>query len=87
MISQLRDPNPGQGCTEKLACKLGDMVRSSSLPSWFISKERASDWMIDIISFILPKHSMIDFARSFRRVIDETDKSSCDQECLRCIKL
>ena len=85
MINQLRDPNAGKGCTEKLACKLGDMVRSSS--SWLVSKEDAADWLIDIAGLMLPKQTMPKFSRSFRSVIDDTDRSSCDQECLRCIKL
>ena len=87
MINQLRDPNAGKGCTEKLACKLGDMVRSTTFSSWLISKENAADWLIDIAGIVLPKQSMPKFSRSFRSVIDDKDRSSCDQECLRCIKL
>ena len=88
VINQLRDPNAAKGCTEKMACKLGNMVRSSSpISSLLVSKEKAADWMIDVAAIVLPKQSMLKFSRSFRSAIDETDKSSCDQECLRCIKI
>ena len=87
MINQLRDPKEGEGCTEKLACKLADVVHSSSISSWLVSKETAADWLIDIASMVLPKQNMLKFSRSFRSVIDDTDRSSCDRECLCCLKL
>ena len=81
MINQLRDPNLGEKCTEKIACELGDVVNSSSFPSWFISKDLAADFVVDVASIMLPQRSMTNFSGSFRSVLNEIDRSSCDIEC------
>ena len=81
MVNQLKDPNLGEDCTEKLACKLGDIVNSSSLPPWLISKSLATDLLVNIVSVLLPEQSITKFTRSFRSVLDETDRSSCERKC------
>ena len=81
MVNRLKDPNLGEECTEKLACKMGDMVNSSTLPSWLISKSLATDFLVHIVSVLLPEQSITKFTRSFRSVLNETDRSSCERKC------
>ena len=81
MVNLLKDPNLGEECTEKLACKLGDIVNSSSLPTWLISKSLATDLLVNVVEVLLPKQSIAKFTRSFRSVLNETDRSSCEHEC------
>ena len=85
MINQLKDPNLGEECTEKLACELGDVVNSSSFPSWFISKDTVSDLVVDVVSLVLPQRSMPKFSRSFLSVKNKIDRGSCDFQCKRSI--
>ena len=81
MINQLRDPNLEEECTEKIACQMGALVKSSPFTSIFISKSNATDLFVNVVSTLLPKQSAIKFAQSFQLAINGTDRSSCYQEC------
>ena len=87
-MNALKDPKTSKKCTEKIACQFGDMVRSfSRTTSWLFPQEAVADWLMNMAGFVIPKQSFPKFSRSFRSVVDGTDRSSCKQVCLRCIKL
>lgn len=78
MMSALRYED---GCSQRLACKLGQMARTSE-----ILKGQTMNTIFQGVSSFLPeKYSS--FARSFRAVADEEDESACQKECYRCIAI
>lgn len=78
MISALRYED---GCSQRLACKLGQMARSSEL----LKGQTMNAVFQGVSSFLPEKYSS--FARSFRAVADEEDESACQKECYRCIAI
>ena len=69
------------GCSEKLACKLGKLARNSEMFSSSMAES-----VIQGASKMLPR-KYGNFARSFNAVVKEEDESSCQKECYRCISI
>ncbi len=66
------------GCSARLACRLGDLAREKF--------EDRADLIIGAMDSVLPKR-FANFSRSFQDVFHDSDRSSCNQECYRCISV
>lgn len=75
LMSAIRN---GGTCSAKLACKLGEMTRTSF---------ESPNMIIDAVSFIVPTLSSkySNFTESFSKVAKSEDMSSCSAECSQCL--
>ena len=69
-------------CTEKLACQMSETFQKYS------DNPLSSSWILNAVNHFAPKsfHSS-KFSKSFRMVLENNDKSSCNKECYRCVAL
>ena len=85
MIDQLRDTNGYGGCTEKIACQMGQLVRSNIKSSRYIAKHKIADWILQFATIILSPNSISNFSKSFFLSLDENDTDACNQEVPNCL--
>ena len=85
MIDQLKDTNRVEGCTEKIACKMGQLVRSKLTSSRYIAKHKIADWILEAAAVILSPNSIRNFSKSFFLALDENDTSACYLEIQDCV--
>ena len=85
MIDQLKDTNRVEGCTEKIACQMGRLVRSNITSSRYIAKHKIADWILEAAAIILSPNSISNFSKSFFLALDENDTSACYQEIPDCV--
>ena len=85
MIEQLRDMNRFEGCTEKIACQLGQLVRSKSTSSRYIGKQKIADWILEVGAMIVSPNSISNFSKSYFLALYENDTSACYQEIPDCV--
>ncbi len=78
MMSALRH---GDGCSQRLACKLGKMAKDSE-----ILGGSTGEALMGAVNSVLPER-FDSFARSFKAVASSEDESSCEKECYRCISI
>ena len=70
------------GCSARLACKLGRLAQDSNM----LDQHPAASFVLDSVSGLLPdKYSS--FARAFKSVAKAEDDSACQKECYRCIAI
>ena len=86
MIDQLKDTNRLEGCTEKIACQMGQLVRSKLTSSRYIAKHKVSDWILEVAAILLSPNSISNFSKSFFLSLDENDTSACYQEVPDCVR-
>ena len=86
MIDQLRDTNRYGGCTEKIACQMGQLLRSNITSSRYIAKHKIADWILEFAAIILSPNSISNFSKSFFLSLDENDTSACYQEVPDCVR-
>ena len=87
MIDQLRDTNRYGGCTEKIACQMGQLVRSNITSSRYIAKRKIADWILEAAAIILSPNSISNFSKSFFLSLDENDTDACNQKVPDCAYL
>ena len=85
MIDQLRNTNKYGGCTEKIACQMGQLVRSNITSSQYIAKHKIADWILEAAAIILSPNSTNNFSKSFFLSLDENDTSACNREVPDCV--
>ena len=85
MIDQLRDTNRYEDCTEKIACQMGQLVRSNITSSRHIAKHKIADWILEAAEIILSPNSTSNFSKSFFLSLDEIDTDACNQEVPDCL--
>ena len=86
MIDQLKDTNRLEGCTEKIACQMGQLVRSKLTSSRYIAKHKVSDWILEVAAILLSPNSISIFSKSFFLSLHENDTSACYQEVPDCVR-
>merc|ERR1712226_226000 len=79
MMSALRTED---GCSARLACRLGQAARQSNI----MNSGTIMETLFEGIHTILPERFST-FARSFKKVAKDEDDESCRQECYRCIAI
>ena len=79
MMSALRRED---GCSRRMACRLGQLARSS--PLWQEGSNLES--LLYGLKTILPKKYK-GFMTSWEAVAREQDESSCTEECYRCVAI
>ena len=85
MIERLRDMKRFEGCTEKIACQMGQLVRSKLTSSRYIAKHKVSDWILEVAAILLSPNSISIFSKSFFLSLDENNTSACNQEVPDCV--
>ena len=85
MIDQLKDTNRVEGCAEKIACQMGQLVRSKLTSSRYIAKHKIADWILEAAAVILSPNSIRNFSKSFFLALDENDTSACYLEIQDCV--
>ena len=85
MIDQLRDTNRYGGCTEKIACQMGQLLRSNVTSSRYIAKHRIADWILEFAAIILSPNSISNFSKSFFLSLDENNTNACKQKVPDCL--
>ena len=85
MIDQLRDTNRYGGCTEKIACQMGQLVRSNITSSRSIANHKIADWILEFAAITLSPNSISNFSKLFFLALDENDTSACYQEIPDCV--
>jgi hypothetical protein len=69
------------GCTEKLACRMSETYHRYSDSS-------SNNWILNVVDKLMPESfNDSQFSKSFRMVLENGDKSSCNNECHRCVAL
>ena len=85
MIDQLRNTNRYGGCTEKIACQMGQLVRSNITSSRYIAKHKIADWILEVAAIILSPNSISNFSKSFFLSLDENNTNACKQKVPDCL--
>ena len=85
MIDQLRDTNRFEGCAEKIACQMGQLVRSKLKSSRYIAKHKIADWILEAAAVILSPNSISNFSKSFFLALDENYTRACYLEIPDCV--